>query len=110
MIAKRIYITEFDRERLEGLLEQSRNSDLDGYLDSLRAELDRAEVVAPGEIPPDVITMNSTASLIPISTTKSLGSLPGASPASRPQGVPGPRREAPGRFDPARRGCSRLFG
>ena len=37
---KQIYITEFDYDRLEGLLERSRNSNLDGYLDALRAELD----------------------------------------------------------------------
>jgi regulator of nucleoside diphosphate kinase len=33
-------------------------------LDALRRELDRAEVVEPREIPPDVITMNSTARFV----------------------------------------------
>ncbi len=55
-----IIISSRDMERLEGLLHApaARNrSDLDG----LRAELARAQVREPEDMPPDVITMNSRA-------------------------------------------------
>lgn len=67
---KQIYITKLDRERLEGLFEQSRNADLDGYLKALRAELERAEVVDAEKIPPDVVTMNSTVCLVDVATSE----------------------------------------
>ena len=70
MKAKEIYITRFDRERLERLLEQPPDGDLIGYLDDLRAELDRAVVFEPEKIPPDVITMNSTVSLVDVDTAE----------------------------------------
>jgi regulator of nucleoside diphosphate kinase len=70
MNAKKIYITGYDRERLERLLERPPADDLIGYLDDLRTELDRAVVVEPVEIPPDVITMNSTVSLVDVDTTE----------------------------------------
>ena len=70
MNAKKIYITEYDRERLERLLERPPADDLISYLDDLRTELDRAVVVEPVEIPPDVITMNSTVSLVDVDTTE----------------------------------------
>jgi regulator of nucleoside diphosphate kinase len=55
-----IYITEFDRERLLTLLGNSSAAASDGEdARDLEEELERAEVVAPEEIPPDVITMNS---------------------------------------------------
>jgi len=61
-----IYVTEFDLERLNKLLQEAqhtqyRNSD---YLIHLQAELNRARVVAPQEVPQDVITMNSTVCLV----------------------------------------------
>lgn len=64
MKAKPIYITEFDRDRLAKLLAQPRGEDTDRYLSALEAELARAVVVRPEEIPADVITMNSTVSLV----------------------------------------------
>ena len=70
MKAKKIYITGYDRERLERLLERPPAEDLIGYLDDLRTELDRAVVVEPVEIPPDVITMNSTVSLVDVDTSE----------------------------------------
>ena len=69
MNAKKIYITGYDRERLERLLERPPEG-LIGYLDDLRTELDRAVAVEPGEIPPDVITMNSTVSLVDVDTAE----------------------------------------
>ena len=56
-----IYITEPDYERLSGLIETTRERNgLDKeYLSNLEAELDRAEIVDPKDIPADVITMRS---------------------------------------------------
>jgi len=58
---RQIFITDFDLERLEGLIENaSRRSSRDGkHLEELEQELFKADVVPPAGIPPDVITMNS---------------------------------------------------
>jgi len=58
-----IYGTRFDFDRLSKLIEGTQlwSSKDREYLGQLEEELDRAHVVAPEEIPPDVITMNSTA-------------------------------------------------
>ena len=57
-----IYITELDRQRLEKLIElageRSRVANHE-YLRRLEEELERAETVAPEEVPADVITMRS---------------------------------------------------
>ena len=37
---------------------------------SLRSELERAQIVAPDEVPPDVITMNSRAHLLDLDTNE----------------------------------------
>ncbi|MDD2310846.1 MAG: nucleoside diphosphate kinase regulator [Desulfuromonadaceae bacterium] len=62
---RQIFITDFDVERLEVLIENAnRRSSRDGkYLEELEQELTKAEVVTPAGIPPDVITMNSRVSL-----------------------------------------------
>ncbi|OGS93704.1 MAG: nucleoside diphosphate kinase regulator [Gallionellales bacterium RBG_16_56_9] len=54
-----IIISSFDLERLEQLLESEKYRKLPG-IDALQRELDRATIVAPSEVPPDVITMNSS--------------------------------------------------
>lgn len=57
-----IYITSIDHERLDNLIEVSRERDGEinrEYLDELESELDRAEIVDQKDIPPDVITMRS---------------------------------------------------
>ncbi|MFZ5659144.1 MAG: nucleoside diphosphate kinase regulator [Pseudomonadota bacterium] len=61
MAASNIYITEFDRARLEGMIRSARAaSDRDyEYLDRLETELDQAHVVEPRDVRPDVVTMNS---------------------------------------------------
>ena len=56
-----IHITAADMERLRRLVAAQRNPRAE--LKSLCSELDRARVVAPDEIPQDVITMNSKARL-----------------------------------------------
>ncbi|GMU44283.1 MAG: nucleoside diphosphate kinase regulator [Xanthomonadales bacterium] len=55
----RIILSTLDAERLERLLE-SLPADAFPGRDELESELDRAELVAPREIPPTVVTMNST--------------------------------------------------
>ena len=58
---KTIYVTEFDHQRLSGMIERmrERNGVDKEYLNKLEAELDRAEIVDPKDIPADVITMRS---------------------------------------------------
>lgn len=58
-------VSRFDLERLERLLEKvGARPDLD----RLREELDRAEVLEPAEMPPDVVTMNSRVRFADIET------------------------------------------
>src|ERR1044072_728032 len=63
--ASSIYITEPDYNRLSALIEKKRESNgIDReYLNKLEAELDRAEIVDPKDIPANVITMRSTVRL-----------------------------------------------
>ena len=56
----KIVISSVDLERLERLLESLPNDAFPGKAD-LEAELYRADVVEPKDIPPTVVTMNSTA-------------------------------------------------
>ncbi|SIO65884.1 GreA/GreB family elongation factor [Singulisphaera sp. GP187] len=70
MNGKKIYITQFDRDRLDRFLGLPRDEEQNIQLNPLRSELARAVVVAPQEIPADVITMNSTVSLIEIETSE----------------------------------------
>ena len=58
-IKPKIMISSLDAERLEMLLETLSHNAFPGR-DDLEAELARAEVVDPEEIPPTVVTMNST--------------------------------------------------
>lgn len=70
MTERAIFITEYDRQRLSkfienpGLLEHPEPESLE----SLKKELARAQVVAPEDIPPDVVTMNSTVRLVDVDT------------------------------------------
>jgi regulator of nucleoside diphosphate kinase len=54
-----IVVSERDAERLEALLAKLPPGSFPGK-EALEAELERAELVAPEEVPPDVVTMNST--------------------------------------------------
>ncbi len=54
-----IMITSSDQARLERLFSSKNYNQITG-IDALINEIDRASVVEPTEIPPDVITMNST--------------------------------------------------
>lgn len=70
MSGKPIRITEFDLNRLKKLIQEAqytkyRNSE---YLDRLRMEIGRAEILSPQDIPSDVITMNSRVCLVDLDT------------------------------------------
>ena len=64
MLSRPIIVTSADMERLRHLIHKTRQTrDLTRYhvdaLDALDKELARATVVAPGEVPSDVVTMNT---------------------------------------------------
>jgi regulator of nucleoside diphosphate kinase len=61
MLDREIVVTEFDQSRLRNLLEgtRQRNARDRAHVDHLESELDRAQVVPPVNVPPDVVTMNS---------------------------------------------------
>jgi regulator of nucleoside diphosphate kinase len=54
-----ITVSSLDLERIEELLGSDAYRKLPG-LDTLQGELDRARVVDPEEVPPNLVTMNST--------------------------------------------------
>jgi len=60
-VARQIYITDFDLQRLEELIEAAtaRSTRDSSNIEQLEEELLKAEVVDPAGIPPDVVTMNS---------------------------------------------------
>lgn len=59
--ARNIVLSSFDRDRLQEVLISAKAfaSKPSALFDSLEAELNRAKIVAPNEIPPYVVTMNS---------------------------------------------------
>lgn len=61
-------LTEFDRQRLRGLLQVLRKrSAVDASnLDALKLELERAQVVPPERLPADVVSMNSRVTLLDV--------------------------------------------
>jgi regulator of nucleoside diphosphate kinase len=62
---RRIIISKEDHERLESLFSSGFAAAFDDkpYLQSLRGELDIAQIVSPDKVSPDVVTMNSTVRL-----------------------------------------------
>lgn len=66
-----IYITKIDHERLGNLIKRIRNQeDLANfaYIERLEEELENAEIVAPEEVPPEVVTMRSKVKLKDLDT------------------------------------------
>jgi regulator of nucleoside diphosphate kinase len=65
-----IYITTKDAEKLRNWLRKARYSEYRGsaYLQMLAREIERASIMEPDQIPPDVITLNSTACLVDLET------------------------------------------
>ncbi|NLG74442.1 MAG: nucleoside diphosphate kinase regulator [Chloroflexi bacterium] len=61
-----IYITKSDAEKLRQLIQKANYSEYRGspYLKQLAGELEKAQIVEPKEVPPDVITLNSKVRLV----------------------------------------------
>ena len=74
MEERTIYITEFDMKRLRELIAEAKRLDRRGneYLESLEAELSRGKLVAPTDVPPDVVTMNSRVELVDLDTEEEM--------------------------------------
>jgi regulator of nucleoside diphosphate kinase len=53
----KIFITQFDNDRLMKLLENKKPHD--EFDKALLAELERGEIIEPRDAPPDIVTMNS---------------------------------------------------
>lgn len=70
MTNQQIYITALDAEKIRKLLMDARATEYRNspYLQMLSNELDRAMVVEPQQVPPDVITMNTQAALVDVET------------------------------------------
>jgi len=64
-----LIISSLDAERLEKLLDSLGGKEFPGK-DDLLAELDRADIVAPEEIPENVVTMNSTVTFKEVNSGK----------------------------------------
>ena len=64
-----ITLSSLDVDRIEALLAALPSSAFPGK-DGLQAEIDRADIVAPEEIPPSVVTMNSTVQFSIVETGK----------------------------------------
>ena len=74
MEARTIYVTEFDVQRLRALIEDAKRLDPRGnqYLENLESELSRGIMVAPTDVPPDIVTMNSRVSLVDLDTNEEM--------------------------------------
>ena len=74
MEERTIYITEYDVKRLRQLIDEAKRLDRrrNEYLESLEGELSRAKLVAPTDVPPDVVTMNSRVRLVDLDTEEEL--------------------------------------
>ncbi len=64
-----IVLSSLDVDRIEALIAAMPASVFPGKME-LQAELDRADVVAPEDIPPNVVTMNSTVKFLIVETGK----------------------------------------
>jgi regulator of nucleoside diphosphate kinase len=70
MTERKIHISDSDNKRLRDLLAEAKYSEYRGseYLDDLEQELDRAMIVDPKKVPPDLVTMNSQVRLEDLET------------------------------------------
>jgi regulator of nucleoside diphosphate kinase len=71
---RKIYITEFDKIRLEALIDEAEEFGGHGRkdLEALTEELAHAEIVSSEDIPPDVVTMNSKVVLRDVDTSEEM--------------------------------------
>lgn len=74
MTTRNLYITEFDKSRLEELIAVAKEfGDHDRKdLESLAEELEKAEVVSPKDVPADVVTMNSKVLIRDLDTSEEM--------------------------------------
>lgn len=72
MEQRSIFITEFDLKRLRDLIADSMSTEYRNspYLKQLDEELHRGQVVAPQDVPPDVVTMNSRVLLLDLQSNE----------------------------------------
>ncbi|HNY66377.1 MAG TPA: nucleoside diphosphate kinase regulator [Deltaproteobacteria bacterium] len=72
MAERKLYLTEFDKSRLEEIIEVAEEFGGHGRkdLESLEEELENAEIVSPEDMPPDVVTMNSKVVLRDVRTSE----------------------------------------
>src|SRR5574338_1067975 len=70
MTTHAIYITASDAEKLRDLIWQAQRTEYrhSAYLQMLSGELARATIIDENNVPPDVITMNTQASLVDVET------------------------------------------
>lgn len=97
MNIKRIVITQYDLDRLRRLVDDAVAAGTRDDLAGLIGELDRAIVVAPHDVPGDVVTMNSRVRLVEADTgdemeislafPEDVGSAPGAVSILAPVGT-----------------------
>lgn len=74
MNQRTIFITEYDLKRLRELIADSMSTEYRNspYLKQLNEELKRGRVVAPADVPPDTITMNSRALLLDLESNEEM--------------------------------------
>ena len=74
MSDRTIFITEQDRSRLWQLITNAKLADYRGskYVEALVGELERAVVVEPKSVPPDVVTMNSRVRLVDLESGETM--------------------------------------
>ena len=74
MRQRQIFITAFDKKRLDELIDVAREfgEHARDDLDDLATELARAKVVEPKKVPPNVVTMNSKVILHDLDTSEEL--------------------------------------
>jgi regulator of nucleoside diphosphate kinase len=69
-----IYVTQTDADKIRELLREAEHSGYRGsiYIQKLKAELERAEIIPPQDVPPDLITLNTTALLLDADTAEQM--------------------------------------
>jgi regulator of nucleoside diphosphate kinase len=74
MDGRTITITEFDMERLRTLIDDAKRLDHYGneYVENLEIELSRGQLVAPTDVPADIVTMNSKVCLKDLDTNEEM--------------------------------------
>ncbi|MGV8084142.1 MAG: nucleoside diphosphate kinase regulator [Coriobacteriia bacterium] len=73
MDSRRLIITKYDRDRLVALIHGLEGPKARQDLKTLLGELNRAQIVAPEEVPADVVTMNSKVTLVDAETSERMG-------------------------------------